>query len=218
MTDDLYQTLEVDRDAKPKEIKTAFRKRAKETHPDQNGGQDAEFKDVVLAYGILSDPNKRDQYDQTGEADTHTERDVAAERAKAWLGDVFNQFYEKLKEEIIYIDLEGKFLEVQNGEVEKAEKGIIILNDEIQTLQKVQERFAQVKGNIIYHGVLDAKVKVARRKIHEFESVLDMLRIVKVYLELMEFDFMENTPSFDDGVFSWHRRSTTPASFQGGWG
>ena len=217
MTDDLYQTLEVDRDAKPKEIKTAFRKRAKETHPDQNGGQDAEFKDVVLAYGILSDPNKRDQYDQTGEADTHTERDVAAERAKAWLGDVFNQFYEKLKEEIIYIDLEGKFLEVQNGEVEKAEKGIIILNDEIQTLQKVQERFAQVKGNIIYHGVLDAKVKVARRKIHEFESVLDMLRIVKVYLELMKFDFMEK-PSFDDGVFSWHRRSTTPASFPGGWG
>jgi molecular chaperone DnaJ len=68
---DLYQTLGVDRDADEKSLKSAFRKKAMEFHPDRNPG-DAEaeqhFKEVNQAYDILKDPQKRAAYDQFGHA------------------------------------------------------------------------------------------------------------------------------------------------------
>ena len=66
---DYYEVLGVSRNASEKEIKSAYRKLAKKYHPDSNqGNQDAEnkFKEASEAYSILSDPEKRKQYDQFG--------------------------------------------------------------------------------------------------------------------------------------------------------
>ena len=59
---DHYETLGVQRDATAKEIKTAFRKLAMKHHPDKGGHQD-QFKRIQCAYEVLSDPDKRAQYD-----------------------------------------------------------------------------------------------------------------------------------------------------------
>lgn len=59
---DHYQTLGVDRNASPDDIKKAYRKMAAQHHPDR-GGDTAKFQDVQAAYETLSDPNKRQQYD-----------------------------------------------------------------------------------------------------------------------------------------------------------
>jgi len=64
---DYYKVLGVSKDAKPEEIKKAFRRLARENHPDQNpGNKQAEqrFKDVSEANDILSDPDKRKEYDE----------------------------------------------------------------------------------------------------------------------------------------------------------
>ncbi|QCP05927.1 molecular chaperone DnaJ [Brevibacterium sp. CS2] len=63
---DHYATLGVDRDATPDEIKKAYRRLARKLHPDVNPGHEAEFKEVAVAYEILSDPNKRQTYDLGG--------------------------------------------------------------------------------------------------------------------------------------------------------
>ena len=66
---DYYQILGVSRDADEKEIRRAFRRLARQHHPDVNPGDpDAEerFKEINEAYEVLSDPQKRSKYDQLG--------------------------------------------------------------------------------------------------------------------------------------------------------
>ena len=63
---DYYKILGVSKDAKPEEIKKAFRKLARENHPDQHPGDKAaetRFKDVSEANSVLSDATKRKEYD-----------------------------------------------------------------------------------------------------------------------------------------------------------
>jgi len=67
---DYYQALGVTKSATPEEIKKAYRKLALQYHPDRNKGKDAEtkFKEVTKAYEVLSDPQKKQTYDQFGHA------------------------------------------------------------------------------------------------------------------------------------------------------
>jgi curved DNA-binding protein len=66
---DYYRILGVDRNASQKEIKQAYRKLARQYHPDVNPGDktaEARFKEINEAHEVLSDPEKRKKYDQLG--------------------------------------------------------------------------------------------------------------------------------------------------------
>lgn len=63
----LYEILGISETATQEEIKNAFRKKAKECHPDLMNGDTEKMKEINKAYAILKDPAKREHYDRTGE-------------------------------------------------------------------------------------------------------------------------------------------------------
>lgn len=72
MAKDYYQILGVPKNASQEQIKKAYRKLAMQYHPDRNPGKEGwaneKFKDINEAFGVLGDPQKRQQYDQFGTA------------------------------------------------------------------------------------------------------------------------------------------------------
>jgi len=99
---DYYEILGLSKDATEKEIKSAYRKLAKEYHPDHNKSEDAEtkFKEIGEAYEVLSDPAKKDAYDKYGHAGVGG---FGAAGRNGYpgggfsgiydMGDIFNQFF-----------------------------------------------------------------------------------------------------------------------------
>jgi len=95
MAKDYYAVLGVEKTADVEQIKKAYRKLAVKYHPDKNPGDKAaeeRFKEITEAYAVLSDKEKRRQYDQFGEAGFHQRFSQEDIFRNVDLNDIFREF------------------------------------------------------------------------------------------------------------------------------
>jgi len=99
---DYYEILGVSKDASDDEIRKAYRKLAHKYHPDKTGGDkeaEEKFKEIGEAYAVLSDPQKRAQYDRFGHAEPGFQDFEGFTRTSSFggfedmFGDVFQDFF-----------------------------------------------------------------------------------------------------------------------------
>lgn len=130
---DYYEVLGLSRSATQDDVKQAFRKIAKEVHPDRNPGDAAaedRFKEIQEAFSILHDPEKRRRYDRMGHAafgggDAGAERvdfRAATEILEGLFGEVFGRGRRARQGDDIEVDLSVRFEEAALG----AEKTLTI--------------------------------------------------------------------------------------------
>lgn len=105
MSDDLYKRLDLEKGASDEEIKRAYRKMAAKYHPDVNKEADAEekFKKIQEAWEVLSDPQKKSQYDRFGSTgggfggaggfEGFNTEDFGGFSGSGGLGDIFETFF-----------------------------------------------------------------------------------------------------------------------------
>ena len=95
MAKDYYAVLGIKKDASADEIKKAYRKLALKYHPDKNPGDkkaEEKFKELTEAYAVLSDPEKKRQYDQFGDAGFHQRFSQEDIYRNFDVGDIFREF------------------------------------------------------------------------------------------------------------------------------
>jgi curved DNA-binding protein len=95
MAKDYYAVLGLEKSAGAEQIKKAYRKLALKYHPDKNQGDtkaEERFKEITEAYAVLSDPQKKQQYDQFGDAAFHQNFSQEDIFRNADLGSIFREF------------------------------------------------------------------------------------------------------------------------------
>jgi len=90
-----YKTLGVNEDAKPSDIKKAYKKLAQNHHPDKCNGESEEYLKILEAYTVLKNEKRRKHYDETGEKEYTNIRQHAlnylVRTFKEWLQNYFNE-------------------------------------------------------------------------------------------------------------------------------
>ena len=150
----LYEILEIPETATEGEIKKAYRRRALQFHPDK-GGDEEKFKALSIAHSILSNPEKRKAYDQTGELDASDLSEEAAE----WAAYFRRQFPKLTVEAIEKFSSKYKFSEEERIDVldaYKKRKGDLedIMETVILAEEYERERIIEIINKAIEAGEL----------------------------------------------------------------
>lgn len=198
---DHYQTLGVSRNATPDEIKKAYRKLASQHHPDK-GGDKTRFQEVQSAYDTLSDPQKKQQYDNPnpfngqshpGGFGFHFDGDNLNDLFSQMFGGRANPFQNQNAGRQTYrtrvtVSLEDAYNGANHTLKMHTHEGLKVMNIEVpkgvQTGSQLRYENVMVSGSLIVEFVIMPHLKYDRRGNDLFSnqsiSVLDLIVGTKI--------------------------------------
>lgn len=195
---DLYQILGVGRAALQAEIQKAYRRKAKNSHPDAGGSVEA-FGELADAYTVLSDPDRRERYDRTGEI-VHPQLSnldaSAIEIIAQKLGLIIHA-----EQDVTSMDVAELIERTVCDDIGQRKSGIAGLKRAIERVTRLRERVkrkANGEDNMLAK-VLDWHEVAARNNIQKNE---DSVRVMERALEILrDYSFAEIRPAATpDGV------------------
>jgi len=196
MTEDLYKILGIDKTAQKDDIKKAYRLLAIKNHPDK-GGDAEQFKKIVFAYSILSDPEKRKKYD-SGDNNFDNVRTIKDEAQNGLLG-LFHRMLQNVDEFNSKSMIEAMNLAINNvilqckAENKKSKKQIKQLTKNLKRIIRKDKNpnvFESLTASII-KSQKENRIKVARN----LKIAKESLRILKEYEEDQSL-FDKEIPSY----------------------
>lgn len=184
MSKDLYQTLGVQPNATKEEIKQAYRSLAQIHHPDK-GGDTVNFQKIKEAYEVISDPIRREVYDQTGNTDIIDVRQYASSA----LASIFDAL---LKEYIDddYTAILPKVTSINATRLASMQRDLTSLQEKLKSLTTKKNNVTTQNSNNLYLGVVEQQLQ----QIHlEIIKVSDAILISKEIETLLK-DYSEIPP------------------------
>jgi DnaJ-domain-containing protein 1 len=179
---DLYQILGVGRSAPPEEIQRAYRRKAKTSHPD-GGGSVKAFSDLSTAYTVLTDPNRRERYDSTGEIipTRPNNLDVSAIEVIAQkLGLIIHAEYDMTS-----VDIAALIEQAIREDIAERNAGIASLRRAIERARKIRDRVkrkANGKDNTLsrvlgwHETTTKSHIKKNEEAVSSMERALEILK------------------------------------------
>ena len=183
---DLYSTLGIPPDATPEEIKAAYKRKAKETHPDA-GGDAEKFQQVTLAHRILSDGEKRARYDETGSADEDV--DTLDTAALAIIGGLVEEITQQIvtRDDLQFVDLAKQLRDRVKSQQAQANENLAQARKFEKKAVALRKRFKAKKGPDYIGNMLDGKVAACRGAIRSGEDHLARLKRAAEILDDVDY-------------------------------
>ena len=211
MTTDPYDVLGVDRDATPADVKKAYRRRAKDTHPDA-GGDPEQFEKVHKSYLVLMDPAKRGRFDATGTMEDNPAASAPFQLMVSTIDKLLDQIDAPWEHDLV--DLARKQLQQQKAQIEGGRQGI---DQHRKKIVRTVGRFKSKKGNNALEAIIARRLQAieladARAK--------DDLAVVTAAIELLadyEFKHEARSPYAQQQSSSLLQMMQMNAAFNAGW-
>lgn len=175
----LYQELGVLSTASQEEIRHNYRIYAQKYHPDKEGGDEERFKKIKLAYEVLSDPIRRQEYDRTGKFSAEfTIRNEALER----LSNMINHYVPDLNS-----DIDDPILKMKS-DINQTTQTVV---DQIETCKRhirnskltYEKLWNKSKGENILKNFVENLIK---RRESDLSNLTRQMVVLKLMLEILE--------------------------------
>jgi curved DNA-binding protein CbpA len=165
----LYEALGVPRDAPAGEIKRAYRRKAKAAHPDTGGKRD-EFEAIARAYAVLSDANRRLEYDRTGNVDERANNENA--QALGLINEMMDQIIEAADKAPTTVDVVANMRATLKARIDSVRSDIVTMNAKASKIEKFAKRFERKRGDNLLRSMVEAKANAMRAAIVNAERAV----------------------------------------------
>lgn len=188
----LYDTLGISKDASDEEIKKAYRGKAKENHPDK-GGDEETMKALTVAYSVLSDPDRRKNYDETGNTDDPEQffKQKFMEFTDRILLKVMDHTHNAERRDMISI-----FRNHCLDEIKDFYKRIKDNNKQIEKTKEQLSRFTRENGDNVFEILMNREITALETMNEMCETEIKFLD--RVHEELKSYSFKQEEPKKKD--------------------
>ena len=193
----LYDVLGIDTNANNADIKQAYKSLAMKLHPDR-GGDESSFKLLEQAYRVLSDDDKRKQYDSTGSVGTVKTID---DKATDVLSQLFN---EVIKVGFVKGDIISHVRAIVLRNKSSLDGNLVVLNNRVDRLIERSGRLSTDDEINIFQILIDQHLEEAKLRMAKTEENITILLTVDNMLDnyvdngstVKKFEFFETTTGY----------------------